>query len=78
MSFWNSENGKIISHGIHDHNSGLRYLRTYISILKIKIEKGENIKLEDIEKLEKGLKRCRDSMDYIYIKFKEKYETSTN
>lgn len=74
MDFWKSENGRIVGHGIHDHNSGIGYIRTYISIFKKKIENNETITIEDLDKLEIGIKRCKDSIDYIYIKFKDKFE----
>ncbi len=74
--FYETERGKIIHHGIHEHNGGISILTGVLSLLKDSIEKGKQISKEDldqyIEFLEKGKKRCTDAIDYIYNEIKAK------
>ena len=78
--FWNTPNGKIISHTIHEHNSGLDSLGINITLLKIYLEKKFPEALED-EKIQKALEgisnareRMKEAIDYSYNKFKERFE----
>ena len=73
MSFWKSEDYRIVGKLIHDTNSDLSMTKTYIKHLK-----EENYKVwgkdELFEKLTNRLKNIEESIDLSYTRFKEKYE----
>jgi hypothetical protein len=75
-NFYETERGKIIHYGIHEHNSGISILTASLEILKDKIEKNHQISKDDLIQyigyLEKGKKRCTDAIDYIYQEIKAK------
>lgn len=53
MRFWDSEIGKIIGHGIHDHSRGLAHIDVCINVLKKKIGNSENVTVEDLNMLKR-------------------------
>jgi len=73
-NFWSTERGGILSHGVHDHNSGIAIIEGFIDILKYNTENDIQMTKEEIlnylSKIEKGTKRCTDSIDYIYKEIK--------
>lgn len=77
MRFRDTEEGKIIFHGLHEHGGATCNIGANILLLKRKIEKGElsNEELEErLESMSRSLKKAEESIDYIYTKFKEKHE----
>ena len=74
--FYETERGKILHYGIHEHNSGISILTGVLVLLKDMTEKGQQISKEDLDKymeiLDKGKKRCTDAIDYIYQEIKAK------
>jgi hypothetical protein len=74
--FYETERGKIIHHGIHEHNGGISILTASLGILKDMIEKDHQISKDELIQyigfLEKGKKRCTDAIDYIYNEIKAK------
>lgn len=81
INFWKTDEGKILSYGIHEHNSGLGYINNSISLIKKLIERKQiNITFKDIEiedifnrnfkMLEEGKIKCKESVDYIYKEIK--------
>lgn len=80
-SFWKTDNGKILSHTIHEHNSGIRIIVNYNNLLKRLLEHklitftnldSEELFIKSIEGIEKGKIRSKEGIDYCYTKFKEK------
>lgn len=72
--FWQTEIGKKMMHGLHDHSSGLCSLRTSVSLMKLQKERGTFTldELEDrIKSMEIALDKCKDSIDYIYESVKD-------
>ena len=78
--FWDTKNGKILSHTIHEHNSGLGIIANYKSVittlLKTKLitfvdSDTEETFMKSIIGIEEGRVRCREAVDYCYTKFKE-------
>jgi len=78
-TFWKTPEGKILGHGIHEHNSGLGIISNYLKHLKYIIEndleKDKDDLLKVLESIEKARIRCRESMDYIYTNIKELNES---
>lgn len=77
MSFWNTKEGKILSHGIHDHTGFLSVQRHFLESMQ-KYQK-ENKPLDNkfwlyLEAALNERKKAMEAMDYIYVKFKEEYE----
>ena len=74
-NFYETERGKIIHYGIHEHNGGISILTASLEILKDKIEKNHEISKDDLIQyigyLEKGKKKCMDAIDYIYKEIKD-------
>lgn len=68
--FWTTDLGKILSHGIHDHNSGLGIIVNYTSMIKKNPEKID----EYLVNILTGKKKCEESIDYIYTKIREYWE----
>jgi hypothetical protein len=80
--FWSTPTGKILSYGIHEHNSGLGYIVNSVSIIKKLINNG-SIKLDfedkeseeyfnkSIDRILLGKVKCRKSIDYIYEEIKK-------
>ena len=72
-NFWETKEGKIIGHGIHDHNSAIELLRGYLEYS----ECPNNIfttKEEYNDKIKKLFKKTQVSIDYIYTSFKNIHE----
>lgn len=73
--FWDTEEGKILMHGIHDHSHGLQYINSALSIIGRTLESEGELDVEelkkDLELIEKGRDKCKDSIDYIYKEIKE-------
>jgi hypothetical protein len=73
--FWSTERGKIMAHGIHEHNGGLGLINGTTSLLEMyfkedkKISKKEQARLIDCFK--DSQKRCKESMDYVYNNIKK-------
>ena len=79
-NFWNTKNGKILSHTIHDHNSGLGTIVNYKNILTTLLKNklitfvdsdAEETFMKSIIGIETGRVKCREAVDYCYTKFKE-------
>lgn len=72
--FWETDIGKKLMHGIHDHSSGLCSLRTSVSLMKLQKEKG-TFTLDELDQrikvMEMAMDKMRDSIDYIYESVKE-------
>ena len=76
-SFWKTEEGKIIGHGIHDFNGALELLKTYTKKYSNEFPNGLfKTKEEFDEKIIETLKRAQTAVDYIYTEFKKKHEES--
>lgn len=84
MRFWDTEEGKILSHGIHEHSNGQSLIINSVSIMKRLIENG-NIRIEgedsniemftkSLDLIIKGKERNKEAIDYIYTKFKNNFE----
>lgn len=77
-NFFKTEEGKIIGHVIHDSNTGIGFIRNYLSFTKRQFEKNGMLTQEDLDYLSKGidigLKRIKDAVDYGYTKFKERQD----
>ena len=76
MSFWKTKIGKILSYGIHEHNSGLGYIVNNIKLLEKDLlsEKPMFSKKEHKEMFEsvrKGVEKSKKSIDYIYENIKK-------
>lgn len=73
--FWDTEEGKILMHGIHDHSHGLQYINSALNVIMRTIEYEEELDVEqlkkDLELIERGRDRCKESIDYIYKELKE-------
>jgi len=65
MRFWDTKEGKIIAHGMHDHTNALLGLKYMLS---------KDMTRERVEKAHELIKRIEKSMDYIYSKMKEIHE----
>lgn len=79
-NFWNTKNGKILSHTIHDHNSGLAIAGSWKSFIISLTKKNAIIfdteeTKDDFNKaingINTGLDKCKEAVDYCYTKFKE-------
>ena len=75
-SFWNTKTGKILSHGIHEHSSGISLIKANLNLLAKDFVRDEKcFSKEDHERMMKtcknSLQKCKDSIDYIYTKLKE-------
>lgn len=75
LKFWKTDIGKKMMHGLHDHSSGLCSIRTTISLLKLRMKKGEIEETENminsINSFDAAATKCRDSIDYIYESVKQ-------
>lgn len=85
MKFYQTDLGKIMGKGIHDHNSGIGLIASYITFIEWNIEKGKIVinegkeeLLKDLEHIKNARTRCRDSVDYMYSKIKEYSEELEN
>lgn len=76
--FWNTDRGKILSYGIHEHNSGLGHISNSVSYIKNQIEQG-TIKIvpnnENKRIAENDLKNFNNCLDRI-LKGREKCKDS--
>lgn len=88
MRFWDTEEGKILAHGIHEHSRGMSYIINSVAIIKALMMNG-SIKFEGdddslaqfnkyLELILEGKKVSKDSIDFIYTKFKDKFESQVN
>ena len=81
IKFYKTEVGKVVSYGIHEHCHGLSSVGGNITLLKRLLEREcpEVFNKEETQKyftrISEGLGKSTDSVDYIYEKLKEKYET---
>ena len=72
-----------MAHGIHEHNSGLGILINWAKFLENHIQKEspETFKDEKVQKALEGIRhgkeRCKEAMDYVYTKFKERHESES-
>jgi hypothetical protein len=69
--FWDTEIGKIMSHGLHEHNTVLGQIarsRYYIEHKFDSLTK-EQILIQ-INNIEEGKKKAQEAMDFIYEKLK--------
>tara|TARA_R110000850_G_scaffold34024_1_gene92221 strand:- start:30292 stop:30561 length:270 start_codon:yes stop_codon:yes gene_type:complete len=85
-AFWKTPEGKILSYGIHEHNSGLGYINNSLSIINTLIEQG-GIKIQfndeesekwfnnSLKRIKEGKVKCRKSMDYVYEEIKKLKES---
>jgi len=74
--FWDTEEGKIVSYGMHEHGGATCNIGANIQLLQMRLEKGNlsNEELKDrLEKMSNSLKKADDAVDYIYTKFKERH-----
>lgn len=69
-NFWHTEEGKILSHGVHDYNNAISALRRYIRIY-VKDEEG-------IIKMGECINRTDEAINFIYEKIKEKVEKESS
>jgi len=77
MSFWKTPVGKIFSHGIHEHNSGLGMIINYALFIERLNEKGEltDEKLKEyLQKIKDNKNKCEEAMDYVYTEIKKLQE----
>lgn len=79
--FWDVPEGKVMAHGIHEHNSGLSYiinsctwLEKHIKINYPEVASDEKA-MKAIQNIRSGKEKCKEAMDYVYVKFKEKHES---
>lgn len=74
FNFWKTESGKIMGHGVHEHNSGMGFIINAVSFIRQEFDSGELTK-ENLDKyldiILKGKKRSQDGIDYIYEKLVE-------
>lgn len=81
IPFYKTDEGKVLSHGMHDHCGATCYLSAILQVIEIKLNKG-TFTLEDlperIEKIKNAMDRQEKSIDYIYKYFKDKYEENNN
>lgn len=74
FNFWKTESGKIMSHGVHEHNSGMGYIINAVSFISEEFDSGKLTK-ESLDKyldiILKGKIKSQDGMDYIYEKLAE-------
>lgn len=80
-NFWETKIGKILSHGIHEHNSGLGYIQNGKSLLMKEFKLAQEDELSEISfqilfdknmaTIRKGQDKCKESIDYIYKNLKE-------
>lgn len=81
IKFWQTQNGKIISHGIHEHNGGLGLIVNNLELLKRYLQE-EPLNKENIEycihRINTGKEKCMEGIDYIYTKFEEMYKNKLN
>lgn len=78
--FWDTKNGKILSHTIHEHNNGLGIIANCKSVITTLLKNDriiflgsdtEETFMKSIIGIEEGRVRCREAVDYCYTKFKE-------
>ena len=86
MSFWDTEEGRIMAHTIHEHNSGLGMLVRAIGVMRRQHErkgvtvsfinnKEKELYYKNLDFIEKGIEKCKESIDYAYKKALEKHES---
>lgn len=86
IDFWKTPEGKILSYGIHEHNSGSSYISSAVKIIQRMINIGliqaneEYMKdlLDQLDIILKGKEKQKESIDYIYSQFKSKYENGND
>jgi hypothetical protein len=70
------ELNKLLMYFVHEHSNGLGLISNTLSLLKIMLERGQEITPEIIQKriesLQIGKDRCRDAADYLYTQLKAK------
>lgn len=82
MNFWHTKIGKILSYGIHEHNSGLGYIISSLKyvetlekqgdiVISFKDDKTKERYYKSMALIRSGKEKCKTSMDYIYTKLKE-------
>ncbi len=80
-NFWGTDDGKILSHTIHEHNSGLGIIINNKNILTTLLKNNlitfvnsdaEETFMKSIIGIETGRVKCKEAVDYCYTKFKEK------
>ena len=74
IKFWDTKEGKILSHAVHDHNSGLGRIVNNVYYLKelLKDKDYENPRiLITLDSITSAKDDCRNAMDYAYNNIKD-------
>ncbi len=72
-NFYQTQVGRILAHGIHEHNSGMGFIVSAVNLIKSEHESG-TLTNEILEKyldiIIKGKDKSTDGIDYIYEQLK--------
>ena len=72
LKFWQTPEGKIISHGLHEHVNAIAIIGQRINfILRHPEEYDKEKLLETLRGFQPQLKRSNDAMDYVYEETKK-------
>jgi len=76
--FYKTEVGKVLMHGIHEHNSAIGQINNLVKFIDHSLKNN----LDNKEEIEKSLdmilvakKKAEESMDYIYKHFSSKHDS---
>lgn len=77
--FWDTEEGKLFSHAIHEHNSAIGSIKNYNLFYERNRHNQEILTEERIEAMirnnKENIQKATDSMDLLYKFFKNKFES---
>ncbi len=72
-NFLNTQVGKVLAHGIHEHNSGMGFIISAVNLINLEHENG-TLTTEMLEKyldiIIKGKIKSTEGIDYIYEQLK--------
>lgn len=81
MKFWDTEDGKVFSHAIHEHNSAIGMIKHYNQFFESYRNNPdimtEEVILSMIEKNKKNCEKAFESMDMLYKHFKKNFDNGT-
>ena len=76
--FWDTEEGKLFGHAIHEHNSAMGMIKNY-NLFYEKYRDNTDVLTEErilamIKNNKSSVQKAMDSMDLLYTHFKSKFE----
>lgn len=76
MEFYKTEDGKIMTHVVHDHNTGMGLINNWVVGIERRLEHNGEVSMEELKRalagIKAGVSKAKEAVDYGYVKFKER------